>query len=416
VRRFLHFETIGKPQFVAAVLLFVYLAQCLWLIEIQARLDSRPNPALALRIRDGLAQWRGGPVAGTPESLPAEAATGLPSAARARHQRVRDGFDEDRSPLYSLTAAAPFILRPAAWTAGSTLWHVIAAAPYLFFGIMLGGSLWYVTRRLYGNASGYVALLLYCFSPAMIVNVAGSQSFGEVGAVWGAFGAIWTGIAVAHTLYAPREVVLWNWRRIILLGLSLALAIGNQFSLAIIAIVALLLMLWVAPVRKGAVLVIWGAACAVAGFLLLSAYFFKLNLIRKAIAHARWIDSDWHALVSWVSWRHALETVFAGSPALMLALPAALITFMAWKRARYFGNAVPLLIAVLLLILASAAPLFPGEGFHLAALIFLFIFVTGVFADLLESRHGLLVMASLCGLLIASAAWNLLQLARLGHG
>ena len=96
---------------------------------------------------------------------------------------------------------------------------------------MLGASLWYVARRLYGNAGGYIALALYCFSPAMIVNAAGAQSLGEMGAVWGAFGTVFTAIAVAHTLYAPREVVLWNWRRILLLGLSLALAAGNQFSL-----------------------------------------------------------------------------------------------------------------------------------------------------------------------------------------
>src|SRR5207247_7003811 len=107
--------------------------------------------------------------------------------------------------------------------AGLPLWHVLAVAPYLFFGVMLGGSLWYVARRLYGNAGGYIALVLYCFSPAMIVSVAGAQSLGEMGGVWGAFGAVWTAIAVAPTLYAPREVVLWNWRRILLLGLSLAL-------------------------------------------------------------------------------------------------------------------------------------------------------------------------------------------------
>ena len=61
----------------------------------------------------------------------------------------------------------------------------------------------------------------------------------EVGAAWGAFGAIFTAIAVAHTLYAPREVILWNWRRIVLLGLSLALAVGSQFSLVIVVPVAL---------------------------------------------------------------------------------------------------------------------------------------------------------------------------------
>jgi len=141
---------------------------------------------------------------------------GIPSAGRSGHLRVRDGYDEDRSPLYYLVAAAPFLVRPASWTAGRPLWHVLAAAPYLFFGVMLGGSLWYVARRLYGNAGGYIALLLYCFSPAMIVGVSGTQSLGEMGAVWGGFGAVWTAIAVAHTLYAPREVVLWNWRRILL--------------------------------------------------------------------------------------------------------------------------------------------------------------------------------------------------------
>jgi len=45
--------------------------------------------------------------------------------------------------------------------------------------------------------------------------------------------------------------------------------------------------------------------------------------------------------------------------------------------------------------------------------VFFFVFVAGVFADLLESQQGLVVMAGLCGLLSASAIWNLWQLARL---
>lgn len=400
----------------AAALLLAYLAQCLWLIEIEARDESRPKSDQALRIYYGLQQWRGGAVAGTPEALRSEAAAGLPSAARSGLLRTRDGFDEDRSPLYYLIAAAPFVPHAAAWTEGSRWWHVLAALPYLFFGAMLGGSLWYVTRRLYGNAGGYIALLFYCFSPAMIVNVAGSQNLAEMGAVWGAFGAIWTAIAVAHTLYAPREVVLWNWRRIVLLGLSLALAIGNQFSLAMIAVVALLAMLWVAPVRKSAVVVIWGAACAVAAMILFACYSFRPMLFGQGMKHARWFDFDPRALGVWISYRHMFETVFAGSPSLMLALPVALIAYCAWKRSRYFGNTAPLPIAGLLFVLAAAAPEFPGEGFQLTALVFLFIFVAGLFADLLETRHGLLVRAGLSGVLIASAVWNLLQLARLGRG
>src|SRR5258708_18470770 len=263
MRRFFSSAAIGGPQFAAAALLGMYLLQCLWLVRLQALQNSEPDSDQALRIYIGLQQLRGGAVAGPPESMISDAATGVPSAGRLGHLRVRDGYDEDRSALYYLTAAAPFIVRPASWTAGLPLWHLLAAAPYLFFGVMLGGSLWYVARRLYGNTGGYIALLLYCFSPAMIAGVAGAQSLGEMGAVWGAFGAVWTAIAVAHTLYAPREVVLWNWRRILLLGLSLALAAGNQFSLGLLALIALLLMLWVAPVRQRAVLVIWAASCCV---------------------------------------------------------------------------------------------------------------------------------------------------------
>jgi hypothetical protein len=42
---------------------------------------------------------------------------------------------------------------------------------------------------------------------------------------------------------------------------------------------------------------------------------------------------------------------------------------------------------------------------------FLFTFVAGVAADLLETPYRLLVGAGLVGLLAASAIWNLLQLA-----
>ena len=274
LRRFLHSDGFRAPQFAAAALLLIYLLQCVWLVRVQTLHASTPDSDQALRIYQGLEQWKGGAIAGTPESLRSEAATGLPSAGRAGHLRVRDGYDQDRSPLYYLVAAAPLLVRPGSWLPAS-LQPLLAASPNLFFGVMLGGSLWYVARRLYGNAGGYIALALYCFSPAMIVNAAGTHSLGEMGAVWGAFGTVFTAIAVAHTLYAPREVVLWNWRRILLLGLSLVLAVGNQFSLAILALVILPLMFWVAPVRPRAVLAIWTTAIAVALVLLFAGYFFE---------------------------------------------------------------------------------------------------------------------------------------------
>jgi hypothetical protein len=411
LRQFLHSDAFRAPQFAAAALLLVYLLQCVWLVRVQTLHASVPDSDQALRIYQGLEQWESGTIAGTPESLRSEAATGVPSAGRAGHLRVRDGYDQDRSPLYYLVAAAPLLLRPRAWLPESHQ-PLLAVTPYLFFGVMLGASLWYVARRLYGNAGGYIALALYCFSPAMIVNVAGAQSVGEMGAVWGAFGTVFTAIAVAHTLYAPREVVLWNWRRILLLGLSLALAAGNQFSLAVLALVILPLMFWVAPVRPHAVLAIWTTAIAVAVLLLFAAYFFEPALFWQGMLHARWINFEPAAFGMSVSYRNAWQTIFVSSPPLMLALPVALIVYFGWKRTHYFGNTAPLLIALLMLILALAAPSFPGQGFHLTMLVFLFVLVSGVFADLLETTQSLLVTAGLCGLLSASAVWNLLQLWR----
>ncbi len=412
LRRFLHSDGFRAPQFAAAALLLVYLLQCVWLVRVQTRHAAAPDSDQDLRTYQGLEQWKGGPIAGTPKSLGSEAATGLPSAGRAGHLRVHDGYDQDRSPLHYLVAGAPLLLRPGSWLP-EALGPFVAATPYLFFGFMLGASLWYVARRLYGNAGGYIALVLYCFSPAMIVNVAGAQSLGEMGAVWGAFGTVFTAIAVAHTLYAPREVVLWNWRRILLLGLSLALATGNQFSLVVLALVILPLMFWVAPVRPRAVLAIWTTAIAVALVLLFAAYFFDPALFWGGMVHARWVDIEPGALGMPVSYRRAMETIFVGSPPLMLALPVALVAYLGWKRARYFGNTAPLLIVVLALILALGAPNFPGQGFHLTVLVFLFVFVSGVFADLLETQQRLLVAAGLGGLLSASAIWNLWQLGQL---
>jgi hypothetical protein len=412
VPRFFHSDAFRAPQWIAAALLLVYLLQCVWLIRVQTLQAALPDSDQSLRIYQGLEQWKRGVIAGTPESLRSEAATGLPSAGRSGHLRVRDGYDQDRSPLYYLIAAAPLLVRHGAWLPES-LQPFLTAIPYLFFGVMLGASLWYVARRLSGNAGGYIALVLYCFSPAMIVNATGIQSAGEMGAVWGAFGTVFAAIAVAHTLYAPREVVLWNWRRILLLGLSFALATGNQFSLGVLALLILPLILWVAPVRPLAALAVWMVAVAVAVVLLFAAYCFEAALFWQGIRHARWFDFEPAAFEMPASYRSIMQTISVSSPPLMIALPVALIAYLGWKRTRYFGNTVPLLVAVLLLISAMGTPDFPGQGFHLTLLVFLFVFVSGVFADLLETQQGVPVTAGLCGLLGASAIWNLWQLVRL---
>src|SRR5580700_1387413 len=360
--KFLTRERFGRPQVLAGFLLLGFLAQCGWLL-VRGTEPNEVESSQLFRVVEGLQQWSGDSIAGTPSVERMEAGTPTPPEVEQN-----DGYDPNHSPLWYLLASVPLL----GWTGTSDsgsfhYWGWLARTPYLFFGLMLGASLWYVARRLYGNAGGYIALTLYCFSPAMIVNVAGTQSLGEMGAVWGAFGTIFNAIAVAHTLYAPREVVLWNWRRILLLGLSLALAAGNQFSLGVLALLILPLMFWVAPVRPRAVLAIWAAAMVVAAVLLFAAYFFEGALFWQGMLHARWINFEPAAFAASVPYRTATRAIFTGSPALMLAVPVALLAYFGWKRTRYFGNSAPLLVALLLVVLALAAPNFPGHGFYLAA-------------------------------------------------
>ena len=146
------------------------------------------------------------------------------------------GYDPERSPLLYLLTAAPLLAWPHDLTADSApYWRWLPRLPFVACGVFLGASLWYVARRLCGNTGGFVALTFYCFSPSLIQASALWHTEPEIAAAWGAFGTIFTAIAVAHTLYAPREVVLWNWRRILLLGVSLAIAVGSQFSMIIVA-------------------------------------------------------------------------------------------------------------------------------------------------------------------------------------
>lgn len=396
-------ERFGGPQAIAALLLLVFLLQCAWLISRTLRSNGGTNIGELERIHEGLQQWRGRGIAGTIDSE---------FRRQVSFEFPKDEYDRDRSPLWYLIASAPLV----AWsgTLGPETvhsWGWLARSPYIIFGLLLGASLWYVARRLFGNVGGYIALALYCFSPAMIITTsAGLFIDPEMGAVWASFGAVFTAIAVAHTLYAPREVVLWNWRRILLLSLSLVLAVGSQFSLVILLPLTLGFMLWVAPTRRGPALVIWIAAVVLAFVQLCAAYAFHLRIMWQSLRHAEWLRISSPALTNANVYKQTLMIIAKSSPALMIALPVALVTYMVWPRARYFGNTAPLLVAGLFAVLGMASPHFPG-AFFLVAVTFLFTFVAGVAADLLETPYRLLVGAGLVGLLAASAIWNLLQLA-----
>jgi hypothetical protein len=397
-------ERFGRPQFLAGLLLLAFLAQCFWLISRGLKTSGLDSSEL-YRVQQGLLRWRG--------ETPVNAATTETPIEIERN----GGYDPNHSALYYLIAGAPLLAWPIPMQPEQMpYWAWLVRLPYPIFGALLGASLWYVARRLYGNAGGYIALILYCFCPGILRASAGWFAQPEVTAAWGAFGAVFTAIAVAHTLYAPREVVLWNWRRILLLGLSLAMAIGCQFSLLILLPIALGFMLYLAPDRRLAAITIWAASCLVALLLLFASYFFHPGAFLEAMRHATFFGALWQALGMSGAYRQLAIQLGQNSPALWFILPATLATYALWRRARYFGNTAPLLVTAIFLGMALLTPHYPGFGFQLVALPFLFVFIAGVAADLLETRYRDIVLACTWGLLSAFSILNVLQLARLGIG
>jgi len=363
------------------------------------------------RVEEGLLQWKGQSVAGTPSDARLEAAT-LPSPEIENNQ----GYDPNHSPLWYLLASVGLVRwQPGGFNA-ALYWRWLTRIPFIVFGALLGASLWYVSRRLYGNAGGYIALTLYCFSPSILRSGTMWLAQPEIGAAWGTFGGIFTAIAVAHTLYAPREVILWNWRRILLLGLSLVLAIGSQFSLILLLPITLALMLYVAPTRRAAATAIWIAACTVALVLLCASYGFHIGVMWSSLRHASFFGMTWTAFTSPQILRRMTDHLAHTDPALLISLPPAIVVYISWARTRYFGNTAPFLMAVIFLLLGLASPHYPGSGFFLMAIPFLFVFVAGIAADLLETKYGNIVTACVWALLAANALWNLIGLASVRTG
>ncbi len=408
--RFFTRERFGRPQFLAGLLLVIFLAQASWLVHSELTTSKAPGVSEDVRIDAGWSQLHGGRIAGAP--FP-DISFGLPLEFSES-----EGYDTEHSPLLYLVTATPLLASPQSPLdpQSSSTWRWLPRIPFLACGVFLGASLWYVARRLCGNTGGFLALTLYCFSPSMIQASAVWHTEPEILAAWGSFGAIFTAIAVAHTLYAPREVILWNWRRIVLLGVSLAIAVGSQFSMIIVVPLALAFLLYLAPIRRGAALIIWIAASLIALTLLFAAYFFHAHTFLEAMRHASFWGATWDSFTVRAVYRHVALQILRACPPLTLLLPVAVFTYVLWSRTRYFGNTAPGLIALLFTALGMAHPHLAGAGFLLASIPFILIFVSGVLADLMETSARPLVTASVWGLLAAYILWSLQALTQVPRG
>jgi hypothetical protein len=342
---------IRKAQKIAAALLLIFLIQELWLVAHLPLTMAETRNSLA-----GKALW---------------------SSSQ---------LGNERSPLIPgdsiLTLRLAGILPALAryWPRTDTQFSVYAAPsrwlvrlPFVVFALWLGGALWWVARRIFGDQGGYVALGLYCFSPPMLI--AGASVDSAILASWGLFGLLFTGIGVAHTLYAPAK----RWRpRILLLGLAIGLTAAGSITAAVAGLLlATVFMLYLAPGRRVHSLTIVMIGSAVGAIVFLLCFGFNVRDLHAAelIPNSEYLHFTVHRMATFQRIPGALLEI--------LAFLACILVFLLWRRARYFGNLAPLVAALVL-------PWWPGEFFPGGSVIwslpFAMVFIGGIYADMLEPR------------------------------
>lgn len=371
-RRFFSHIVVGAPQIFALLLLAAYAAQC---IALMAR---EPFSLIEQdHIWAGRQQLEYGAV---PRSFRYSPLPNIVSAAPVR-------LDQNRVPAKNPTPEnVRNEVRRLRW---------MLRTPFLILGLLLGVSVWYVSRRLYGNVGGYVALSLYCFSPAMVLR--GAQIQEQTTAAWGVFGIVFVAIAISHNLYAP-----WRrWRyRTSLLSLAIALAVASHPGTVLLLPVALAFMFYLAPGRRWAALLVLVVATLIGSGLTYAAYGFHPTAFLNGIDLREWLrytpQAAQQVLLS--DPRNLFERF---NPAVIVLLAVSLLTFFFWKRARYFGNVAPLLVWAGLLYFALVTPTVLLASVW--ALPIVFVFIGGMWADLLETRHNLWIAGVLLLLLVENA-------------
>lgn len=377
-------QRVGWPQVFALLLLSAFVLQALWVID---RTPLRLGEAAYAQA--GLDQL-GGKV--------------LPR-------------DSGAQPVPAVLAGAPVMMAKRIslpLSPDSLKW--LLRLPFVGIGWLLGASIWYVARRLYGNSGGYIALALYCFSPAIFFSSPGPLLTGSLGI----FGMVFVAIAASHTLYAPAGTAFSElrsrWRRIVLLGLAIALGAGSGWWAIALAVLGLGFMLYLVPERRPASIGLVVSSCVVAAILLLACYGFRPRAFASAIAQAEVLPPG-GMIVSEVLRAYATGIRHAENAVLLLLVAIALGGYFAWSRCRYFGNTAPLLSLVTISALGfiAFADIFVGP-FPFRATPFLYVFVGGIFADLLESSIAKLFGIICLGLIAAYATVSFLALARASIG
>ena len=394
---------MGRPQRLAALLLFLFLGECLWTIGHQQLSTTDYRVA-----RCGREMWeRPQQIAGyftscgnlNGDGTFAYRVAGLPLTLQRLVLLAADHFRSPENRLYPGGT-----LNGSTWESRHQLTSVIYLIhlPFVAFAIWLGGGLWWVARRLFGNEGGFLALGLYCFCPAIVRSAVTPGN--DLLAMWGVYGLVYTAIGVAHAMQGPRR----KWKpRIALLTLALGLTAAAHLLAAILGFVAaLLFMLYVAERGRSYVMQILVYAAVGALVILFASYGFHpaaFSYVFTGGAARFWFSLEGP---------RRFVTDIANLPTVTAAC-VSFVLYLAMRRSRYFGNTTPLLMVLgLATVITTQTVTEPW----LWALPFLFTFVGGVFADVLETRYRklflLLTGATLAGQAIACLA----ALPAIAHG
>jgi hypothetical protein len=385
---------IGRPQRLAALLLLLFLAQCLWVIGHQELSTTDYRFAQC-----GREMWeRPSPLAGyfttcgnlNGDGTFAYRVAGFPLTAQRLTLLAIDHF---RAPANRLYAGGS--LNGSTWEARHELTSVIYLIhlPFVLFAVWLGGGLWWVARRLFGNEGGFFALGLYCFCPAIVRHAVTPNN--DLLAMWGLYGLTYTAIGVAHAMQGPRR----KWRpRVMLLTLALGLTAAAHLLAAILGfLAALIFMLYLAERGRGYVMQILIFSAIGALVILFASYGFHLAAFSYVFTGGA--ARFWFSLTP----VRTFATSSLNFP-IVIAAAVAVLLYIAVRRSRYFGNTAPLLIVLALATIVTTQTVSVP---WLWALPFLFTFLGGVFADALETRYRKLFLL-LSGAVLAAQAMECL--------
>ncbi|MGB8029751.1 MAG: hypothetical protein WCF30_08790 [Terracidiphilus sp.] len=384
------------PQRIAAALLAAFLLQGFWIVSRQTLTDSdyqyarcgretweKPSPLAGYytscgNIHDGILAYR---LAGLPLTLNLLLERGFDLFRNSENRVVQDSGAE--LSTWELRHQMIYIL-------------LLLRLPFLCAGCALGGCIWWVTRRLYGNLGGYTALALYCFSPAVLKACVAPNP--DVLAALGVFGGVYTCIGVAHAMQGSRR----KWRpRIVLLAVIFGIAAAAHIAaLPLAALLGLAAMIWIAEGHRSQALPIVLIASVGGLILVFACYGFSPD----AFSYVFRSSSGFLGFSSEPA-RRFFSTLSNGG--VTLAAFAAIVLYLAARRSRYFGNTVPLLCAAFLMLLVMTGA--PGTPW-LWSLPFLLTFVGGVFADAYDGPRGRLALCAGGAIVLAQAVLCLVSL------